>query len=165
MSLHYQLHNWYAVIKFDADIDRLYKFTTAPWNTRDESSTKWTSVSCPPAIHAVRGACFASMSLWIHRNPHNRRKQNFMRPIKKLLAANRSEIATRIFRSAHEIKIRTVAIYSHEDRFALHRFKADEAYQIGKQESRFDPIWILMVSLGLRRIRNRCGSPRLRISV
>ncbi len=55
-----------------------------------------------------------------------------MRPIKKLLAANRSEIATRVFRSAHELGIRTVAIYSHEDRFALHRFKADEAYQIGK---------------------------------
>ncbi len=56
-----------------------------------------------------------------------------MKPIKKLLAANRSEIATRVFRSAHELGIRTVAIYSHEDRFALHRFKADEAYQIGKQ--------------------------------
>jgi pyruvate carboxylase len=55
-----------------------------------------------------------------------------MRTIKKLLAANRSEIATRVFRSAHELGIRTVAIYSHEDRFALHRFKADEAYQIGK---------------------------------
>ncbi len=55
-----------------------------------------------------------------------------MKPIRKLLAANRSEIATRIFRSAHELRIRTVAIYSHEDRFALHRFKADEAYQIGK---------------------------------
>lgn len=55
-----------------------------------------------------------------------------LRPIKKLLAANRSEIATRVFRSAHELGIRTVAIYSHEDRFALHRFKADEAYQIGK---------------------------------
>jgi pyruvate carboxylase len=55
-----------------------------------------------------------------------------MKPITKLLAANRSEIATRIFRSAHELKLRTVAIYSHEDRFALHRFKADEAYQIGK---------------------------------
>lgn len=54
------------------------------------------------------------------------------RPIKKLLAANRSEIATRVFRSAHELGIRTVALYSHEDRFALHRFKADEAYQIGK---------------------------------
>jgi pyruvate carboxylase len=55
-----------------------------------------------------------------------------MKPIKKLLAANRSEIATRVFRSAHELGIRTVAIYSHEDRFALHRFKADEAYPIGK---------------------------------
>ncbi len=55
-----------------------------------------------------------------------------MKPIKKLLAANRSEIATRVFRSAHELGIRTVALYSHEDRFALHRFKADEAYQIGK---------------------------------
>ncbi len=56
-----------------------------------------------------------------------------MTMIRKLLAANRSEIATRVFRSAHELGIRTVAIYSHEDRFALHRFKADEAYQIGKQ--------------------------------
>lgn len=55
-----------------------------------------------------------------------------MKVIKKLLAANRSEIATRVFRSAHELGIRTVALYSHEDRFALHRFKADEAYQIGK---------------------------------
>lgn len=55
-----------------------------------------------------------------------------MKAIKKILAANRSEIATRVFRSAHELGIRTVAIYSHEDRFALHRFKADEAYQIGR---------------------------------
>lgn len=52
--------------------------------------------------------------------------------IKRLLAANRSEIAIRIFRSAHELGIRTVAIYSHEDRYALHRFKADEAYEVGK---------------------------------
>ncbi len=55
-----------------------------------------------------------------------------MPSIRRLLAANRSEIATRIFRSAHELSIHTVAIYSHEDRFALHRFKADEAYPIGK---------------------------------
>jgi pyruvate carboxylase len=55
-----------------------------------------------------------------------------MRPITKLLVANRSEIATRVFRSAHELGIRTVAIYAHEDRFALHRFKADEAYLVGK---------------------------------
>jgi pyruvate carboxylase len=51
--------------------------------------------------------------------------------IQKLLAANRSEIAIRIFRAANELGLRTVAIYSQEDRLALHRFKADEAYQIG----------------------------------
>ena len=55
-----------------------------------------------------------------------------MRPITKLLVSNRSEIATRVFRSAHELGIRTVAIYAHEDRFALHRFKADESYLVGK---------------------------------
>jgi pyruvate carboxylase len=54
------------------------------------------------------------------------------RPIRKLLVANRSEIAIRVFRSAHELGIRTVAVYSHEDRYALHRFKADEAYRAGK---------------------------------
>src|SRR5919201_1848712 len=55
-----------------------------------------------------------------------------VRPVRKLLAANRSEIAIRVFRTAHELGIRTVALYSYEDRFALHRFKADEAYQVGK---------------------------------
>ncbi len=55
-----------------------------------------------------------------------------IRPIRRLLVANRSEIATRVFRSATELGIRTVAIYSNEDRYALHRFKADEGYQIGK---------------------------------
>ncbi len=53
-------------------------------------------------------------------------------PIQKLLVANRSEIATRTFRSAYELGIRTVALYAYEDRFALHRLKADEAYQIGR---------------------------------
>ena len=55
-----------------------------------------------------------------------------MQPIRKLLVANRSEIAIRVFRSAHELGMRTVAIYAHEDRFALHRFKADEAYLVGR---------------------------------
>ncbi|RCS54441.1 pyruvate carboxylase [Bremerella cremea] len=55
-----------------------------------------------------------------------------MKKISKLLVTNRSEIAIRIFRSAHELGIRTVGMYSYEDRFALHRFKADEAYLIGQ---------------------------------
>jgi pyruvate carboxylase len=52
---------------------------------------------------------------------------------KRLLVANRGEIATRIFRAATELNMQTVAIYSYEDRFSMHRFKADEAYKVGKK--------------------------------
>ncbi|MDP7037129.1 MAG: biotin carboxylase N-terminal domain-containing protein, partial [Candidatus Marinimicrobia bacterium] len=55
-----------------------------------------------------------------------------IKPFTKLFVANRSEIAIRICRAATELGIKTVAIYSHEDRFALHRFKADESYLVGK---------------------------------
>jgi pyruvate carboxylase len=51
--------------------------------------------------------------------------------MRKLLVANRSEIATRVFRAATELGLQTVAVYTYEDRFSLHRFKADEAYLIG----------------------------------
>ncbi|HLV40286.1 biotin carboxylase N-terminal domain-containing protein, partial [Xanthomarina sp.] len=57
--------------------------------------------------------------------------------IKKVLVANRGEIAIRIFRSCTEIGLRTVGIYTFEDRYSLHRYKADEAYQIGEDD---DPI-------------------------
>ena len=53
------------------------------------------------------------------------------RPVRSLLVANRGEIAIRVMRAATEMGLRTVAVYSHEDRFALHRFKADEAYLVG----------------------------------
>ncbi len=53
-------------------------------------------------------------------------------PIKKILVANRSEIAIRVFRAANELGIKTVAIWAEEDKLALHRFKSDEAYQVGK---------------------------------
>jgi hypothetical protein len=45
--------------------------------------------------------------------------------------ANRGEIPIRIFRTAHELSLHTVAVYSHEDRLSMHRQKADEAYEIG----------------------------------
>ncbi|MEQ1573171.1 MAG: pyruvate carboxylase [Vicinamibacterales bacterium] len=51
--------------------------------------------------------------------------------MRTLLVANRSEIAIRCFRAATELGLRTVAVYSYEDRFSLHRFKADEAFLIG----------------------------------
>jgi pyruvate carboxylase len=52
--------------------------------------------------------------------------------IAKLLVANRSEIAIRVFRAANELGIETVAIWAEEDRYGLHRFKADESYQVGR---------------------------------
>ena len=53
------------------------------------------------------------------------------RPVRKLMAANRSEIAVRIFRAGTELDLRTVAIYAPEDRLCIHRYKADEAYEVG----------------------------------
>lgn len=50
----------------------------------------------------------------------------------KILVANRGEIAVRAFRAATELGIRTVAVFTHEDRFAEFRLKADESYQIGE---------------------------------
>jgi pyruvate carboxylase len=50
---------------------------------------------------------------------------------KKLMVANRGEIAIRVFRAATELGLRTVAIYAEEDRLTTHRFKADEAYRVG----------------------------------
>ncbi|KAJ5791550.1 uncharacterized protein N7518_008561 [Penicillium psychrosexuale] len=50
---------------------------------------------------------------------------------KKILVANRGEIPIRIFRTAHELSLQTVAVFSHEDRLSMHRQKADEAYMIG----------------------------------
>ncbi len=52
--------------------------------------------------------------------------------IRKILVANRSEIAIRVFRAANELGLKTVAIFAEQDKLALHRFKADEAYQVGK---------------------------------
>jgi hypothetical protein len=52
--------------------------------------------------------------------------------LKKLLVANRGEIPIRIFRTAHELSLQTVAVFSYED-MGMHRQKADEAYVIGKR--------------------------------
>src|ERR1043165_1880118 len=59
--------------------------------------------------------------------------------IKKLLIANRGEIAIRVSRAATELEIPTVAIYTYEDRYSLHRYKADEAYQVGGDNEPLKP--------------------------
>jgi len=53
-------------------------------------------------------------------------------PIRRILVANRSEIAIRVFRAASELGLQTIAIYAEEDKLSLHRFKADEAYRVGR---------------------------------
>jgi len=59
--------------------------------------------------------------------------------IKKVLVANRGEIAIRVFRACVEIGVRTVGIYTYEDRYSLHRYKADESYQIGEDHEPLKP--------------------------
>lgn len=71
--------------------------------------------------------------------------------IQKVLVANRGEIAIRIFRACTELNIRTVAVYSKEDSGSYHRYKADEAYLVGEGKNRLMLIWILKVSLILRK--------------
>ncbi|WP_281181765.1 biotin carboxylase N-terminal domain-containing protein, partial [Pseudobacillus wudalianchiensis] len=61
-----------------------------------------------------------------------------MRKINKILVANRGEIAIRVFRACTELHIRTVAIYSKEDSGSYHRYKADEAYLVGKGRKPID---------------------------
>jgi pyruvate carboxylase len=58
-----------------------------------------------------------------------------MKKIKKVLVANRGEIAIRIFRACYDIGLNTVAIYSKEDIYNLFRTKADESYLIGEKKS------------------------------
>ena len=62
-----------------------------------------------------------------------------LKNIKKLLIANRGEIAIRVMRAGTELNIRTVAIYTYEDRYSLHRYKADESYQIGPDDEPLKP--------------------------
>lgn len=62
-----------------------------------------------------------------------------IRKFTKILVANRGEIAIRVLRALSELRIQTVAIYSYEDRYSLHRYKADEAYMIGGKDEPLKP--------------------------
>ncbi|PKH49236.1 pyruvate carboxylase [Tenacibaculum sp. Bg11-29] len=75
--------------------------------------------------------------------------------IKKVLVANRGEIAIRIFRACTEINVETVGVYTFEDRYSLHRYKADEAYQIGENN---EPLKPYLSINELIRVALECGA-------
>ena len=58
---------------------------------------------------------------------------------KKIMVANRGEIAIRVLRAGHELGLTTVAMFTYEDRYSLHRYKADESYQIGADDEPLRP--------------------------
>ncbi len=77
------------------------------------------------------------------------------RPIRSLLIANRGEIAIRVMRAASELGLRTIAIHSHEDRFSLHRTKADESYLVGEGGS---PVDAYLDIAGIIRVARTAGA-------
>jgi len=85
--------------------------------------------------HGEYGTPHADGETHTHANTvHQRLRANSsIMQLKKILVANRGEIPIRIFRTAHELSLQTVAVYSYEDRLSMHRQKADEAYVIGKR--------------------------------
>ena len=78
-----------------------------------------------------------------------------MAEFKKILIANRGEIAIRVMRAANELGKRTVAVYAEEDKLSLHRFKADEAYQIGKG---MGPVAAYLSIEEVIRVARQCGA-------
>src|SRR5471030_397426 len=78
------------------------------------------------------GTCMLLRDSPLVRTVNTKVKSDPSQRILSLLVANRGEIAIRVMRAASELGLRTVAIYSQEDRFSLHRTKADEAYLVGR---------------------------------
>ena len=78
-----------------------------------------------------------------------------MADFKKILIANRGEIAIRIMRAANELGKRTVAVYAEEDKLGLHRFKADEAYKIGEG---LGPVAAYLSIDEILRVAKACGA-------
>ncbi|MGB1207988.1 MAG: pyruvate carboxylase, partial [Paracoccaceae bacterium] len=78
-----------------------------------------------------------------------------MSDFKKILVANRGEIAIRILRAANEMGKKTVAVYAEEDKLGLHRFKADEAYRIGEG---MGPVQAYLSIEEIIRVAKQCGA-------
>ena len=70
-----------------------------------------------------------------HQHLQNKEEQHMSQDFKKVLVANRGEIAMRVFRACHDLDLQTIAIYSNEDTYSMFRTAADESYLIGENLS------------------------------
>ncbi|KAI0136255.1 pyruvate carboxylase [Xylariales sp. AK1849] len=88
---------------------------------------------------------------------HHIRANSSIMQLKKLLVANRGEIPIRIFRTAHELSLHTIAVFSYEDRLSMHRQKADEAYVIGKR-GQYTPVGAYLAGEEIVKIAKEHGA-------
>ncbi len=88
-----------------------------------------------PAREAIYLMSVDSIVLYFNHPPGN---IMVLKKFSKILVANRSEIAIRVCRATNELGIRSIGVYSEEDRLALHRFKADEAHLVGRGRKPID---------------------------
>ncbi|KAG5340934.1 hypothetical protein C0989_012447 [Termitomyces sp. Mn162] len=96
-------------------------------------ASQQTTTYHPPRLSGLFAGSPSAPGTPVHSIQTMRRKSaGHGGPLTKILVANRGEIAIRVFRTAHELAMHTVAIYSYEDRLSAHRQKSDEAYQVGK---------------------------------
>lgn len=112
--------------------------TVAVGRLRRCPRTSWTAAAAPPPA-AAAAAVVSSRPKSSHAPPRvakeaigGGRGQREYSPVKKLLVANRGEIAIRVLRACNEMGIRSVAIFSEQDKHQMHRLRSDESYLVGK---------------------------------
>ena len=101
------------------------------WNIEQPRPHHDHTAHLPTATAAARGLSAVALEADDHEEAYDPKP----RPFNKLMAANRGEIATRIMRAGTELGCGTVGIYSHEDRFTQHRYKADQAFELSGAKS------------------------------
>lgn len=103
----------------------------------------------------LAGPLLKLFCLFIFFNNSKTDRIDKMNTLKKVLVANRGEIAIRVFRALTELNLKTVAIYSREDSGSHHRYKADESYLVGAEKK---PIDAYLDIEGIISIAKNCGA-------
>src|SRR6201996_7433828 len=113
---------------------------------------------------ATNGGDEDGQSHHLEPSVHRRLRANStIMQFQKILVANRGEIPIRIFRTAHELSLQTVAVFSYEDRLSMHRQKAHEAYMIGNR-GQYTPVGAYLAGDEIIKIAKEHGMLQLLIN-